>query len=136
MIVLVDTDVLIDVVLDRAPFADHAAALLDALERGPSRGWLAWHSISNFYYLVSATQGRAATFTFLDELTQFLDVAPTTRDHLRRALKFELKDFEDAMQVGAATACGADFIATRNVRDFRKSPIPAVTPAQALARLA
>ena len=66
------------------------AALLDALERGPSRGVLAWHSISNFYDLVSATQGRAATLTFLDELTQCLDVAPTTRDHLRRALKFEL----------------------------------------------
>ena len=61
MIVLVDTDVLIDVVLDRAPFADHAAALLDALERGPSWGVLARHSIANFYDLVSATRGRAAT---------------------------------------------------------------------------
>jgi len=40
------------------------------------------------------------------------------------------------MQVAAATACAADFIATRNIRDFRKSPIPALTPTQALARLA
>ena len=136
MIILVDTDVLIDVALDRAPFAIDAAALLDALERGPSRGALAWHTVSNFYYLVAAKQGRAGTLGFLSEITQFLDIAPTTREHLRRSLQFPLPDFEDAMQVGAATACSADLIATRNVRDFRKSPIPAVTPRQALTRMA
>ena len=136
MIVLVDTDVLIDVALDRAPFADDAAALLDALERGASKGFVAWHSISNFYDLVSARQARAGTLQFVDAITHFLDVAPTTREHLRRALTLPLKDFEDAMQVAAATACAADFIATRNIRDFRKSPIPALTPSQALARLA
>ncbi len=135
MIVLVDTDVLIDVALDRAPFASDAAALLDALEGGASKGFIAWHSISNFYHLVSAKQERAATLRFVEELTQFLDVAPTSREYLRQALALPLSDFEDAMQVAAASACAADFIATRNVKDFKKSPIPAITPKQALSRL-
>lgn len=136
MIILVDTDVLIDVALDRSPFADRAAGLLDALERGAHRGYVAWHTISNFYYLVSPKRGRTGTLEFIEEITAFLQVAPTTSEHLRRALSLQLKDFEDAMQVGAATACAADMIATRNARDFRKSPITALTPAEVLERMA
>ncbi len=135
MIVLVDTDVLVDLALGRAPHADDAAALLDALERGAARGFVAWHTVSNFFYLVSARQGAAATRRFIDDLMQFIDIAPTTTVHLRAALALTLKDFEDAMQVGAALACGAEVIATRNTRDFRKSPIPALTPAQLVAQL-
>ena len=48
MIILIDTDVLIDVALDREPFAENAAALLDRLEQDPGKGFVAWHSISNF----------------------------------------------------------------------------------------
>lgn len=136
MIVLVDTDVLIDVALDRAPNATDAASLLDALERGASRGFIAWHTIAVFYYLVAPKRGRPGTRQFIDQLMHFLDVAPTTSQHLRVATMLDFKDFEDAMQVGAASACSADFIATRNVRDFRKSPIPAMTPSQVVKRLA
>ena len=135
MIVLVATDVLIDVVLDRHPFADDAVALLEALERRDASGFVAWHTVSNFYYLVAANRGAVATRRFIDELIRFLDVAPTTTSHLKAACGLPLKDFEDAMQVGAATACAADVIATRNVRAFRNSPIPAMTPAQIVARL-
>ena len=135
MIILVDPDILIDVALDRAPFADAAAELLDALEHGTPRGFVAWHTISNFYYLVAPKQGRTGTLQFVNEIMQFLDVAPTTSVHLRRALDLPLRDFEDAMQVGAATACNADCIATRNVKDFKKSPIPALAPAHVLSRL-
>ena len=62
-----------------------------------------------------------------------IDIAPTTTTHLRAASRLPLKDLEDAMQVGAAIACAADYIATRNVRDFRNSPVPAVTPSRFIA---
>ncbi len=135
MIVLVDTDVLVDVALERHPHVDDAAALLDLVERGAARGFVAWHTVSNFFYLVSARRGAPATRRFIDELMQFVDIAPTTTVHLRAASALAFKDFEDAMQVGAALACAAECIATRNVRDFRKSPVPASTPAQLVARL-
>lgn len=136
MIVLVDADVLIDVALDRAPFADDAAALLERLERGPSRGAVAWHTLANFYYLVSPQRGRDDARRFIAELSAFLEVAPTTTAHLRVALESAITDFEDALQLGAAVAAGAELIVTRNVRDYRRSPVPALTPADALARLA
>ena len=51
------------------------------------------------------------------------------------ATRLEMTDFEDAMQVAAARACGARFVVTRNTRDFRRSPIPAITPQEALEAL-
>ncbi len=136
MIVLLDTDVLIDVALERRPHVDDAAKLLDLAERGAARGFVAWHTVSNFHYLVAARRGTAATRRFIDELMQFVEIAPTTTVHLRTAASLAFKDFEDAMQVGAALACAAECIATRHVRDFRKSPIPAASPSDVVARLA
>lgn len=135
MIVLVDTDVLIDVALDREPFAGPASLLLDTIEKRPGTGFIAWHSISNFYYLVSPTSGRSTAKKFLLDLTRFLDVAPTSTKSLRTAGRLELNDFEDALQVAAALACRAEVIATRNLEDFKHSPVPAALPNVVVGKL-
>lgn len=135
MKILVDTDVLIDLALDREPHGVAAGELLDLLEGHRAAGFIAWHSASNFYYLVSPSRGQADARGFLVDLTGFIDVAPTTTDSLRAAGRLPLRDFEDAMQVAAALACGADVIATRNVRDYARSPIEAATPASLVKRL-
>ena len=134
MIVLVDTDVLLDVALDRAPHADAAAGLLDALEGHPGTGFMAWHTVANFYYLCVPSGGRGATREFVRELSGFVAIAPTTTKELRYAVQLKMSDFEEAMQVAAGRACNADFIATRNLRDYKGAPIKAVTPAALLAR--
>ena len=126
--ILLDTDVLIDVALDRAPHADPAAELLSRLERRTRRGFVAWHTLSNFYYLVSPARGKGDARAFLVDLTRFILVAPTDTDALRFAADLSFPDFEDALQVAAAVSCGASFIATRNVRDFQRSPVPARAP--------
>ena len=136
MIVLLDTDVLIDVALDRAPHAEPAAQLLDALERGTGAGFVAWHTVANFYYLVASSRGGASAREFVLELLRFVEVAACKTEGLRRAARLAVKDFEDAMQVVAAEACGADVIATRNVRDYVKSPVRAATPQSVLTELA
>lgn len=121
MIILLDTDILIDLALDRAPHAEPAAALHDVLEKRPGTAFVAWHSLSNFYYLVSPKRGKDQTRDFLLDLTRFVHVAPTTTESLLLAGRLDLRDFEDAMQVAAATACGANMIATRNLRDYTQS---------------
>lgn len=134
--ILLDTDVLIDVALDRPPHAEAAAGLLDALERRPRMAFVAWHTLSNFYYLVSPTQGKDDARRFLADLTRFVSVAPTGTDAFHYATTLPLADFEDALQVAAAWACGATCIATRNVKDFRFSPITAIEPARLVRELA
>jgi predicted nucleic acid-binding protein len=131
----VDTDVLVDVALDREPHAEAASGLLDHLEANPGTGFLAWHTVSNFCYLVVPRHGRREPRDFLLELSRFMDVAPTNTESLRLAGRLKMRDFEDAMQVAAAQACEADLIATRNTRDFRSSPITARTPRQLLGEL-
>ena len=135
MIVLVDTDVLIDLALDREPHAEAAATLFDRLERRVARAFVAWHSISNFYYVVRPVQGRANARQFILDLAEFTDVAPTTTQSLQQAANLNMKDFEDAMQVAAALACDAEVIATRNVKDYLNSPVKAQSPAAIISQL-
>ena len=135
MRILVDTDVLLDVALDRPPHFDAAAALLDHLEQHPGTGFVAWHTVSNFYYLAVPRYGREETRELILDLSRFVEVAVTDTESLRLAGRLQMRDFEDAMQVAAAQACAADVIATRNTRDFRVSPVAARTPKQVLQRL-
>ncbi len=132
---LLDTDVLLDVALDREPHADAAAEILDRLERGRESAFIAWHSVSNFYYLVAPSRGGPGARGFILDLIRFVAVAETDTSAVRYAAELPMRDFEDALQVAAARACGARHIVTRNVKDFDRSPIPALTPAEALHEL-
>ena len=133
--ILIDTDVLIDVALDRQPFSDAASELLDRLQTGPKRAFVAWHTLSNFYCLVTPARGDSDVRAFIAELVRFVAVAECDTNAVAYAAQVEMADFEDAMQVAAARACGAHFVVTRNAGDFSRSPIPAITPAEALEAL-
>lgn len=91
--------------------------------------------ISNVYYVVASRRSAQAAHEFIADLPSFVEVARTGTAAMRYAVSLPMADFEDALQVAAASACGARSIVTRNVRDFARSPIPAITPAEALARL-
>ena len=133
--ILLDTDVLLDVALDRHPFSGPSSALLDRIESGSEGAYMAWHSVSNIYYLVSPVRGGVNTRDFIVDLTRFVCVAPADAESIRYAAALPMDDFEDAMQVAAARSCGARQIITRNLRDYERSPIPAIGPQEALAQL-
>lgn len=84
---------------------------------------------------IVSKHGSSATKAFLLELLRFVQVAPTSTDSVRYAASLPMRDFEDALQVAAAVACGADTIATRNVRDYARAPVRATTPTILLKEL-
>jgi predicted nucleic acid-binding protein len=127
--ILLDTDVLLDVALARDPFAADSVDVLRWAEAGGAAA-VAWHSVANCAYLLKGG-GRP----FLERLLRLVEVAPVATADARRALDLPLSDVEDAFQAAAALAWQADAIVTRNLVDYRRSPIPAVTPAQFLKRL-
>lgn len=129
MKILIDTNILLDVALGRQPFFEHSAQVLDWAEQHPRQAAVAWHSISNLAYLVKQ-DARA----FIADLLVFAEVAAGNTASVRQALAMPTKDFEDALQASAAIHFGADFIVTRNVSDFKKLPIAAITPAQFVDR--
>ena len=136
---LLDADVLIDVALDRQPHAGPSRSVIALLQTRQGESlFVAWHTVSNLYYnAYDLRRPRDASFAraTVSGLLEYAQVAPTTTDDVRYALELLMPDFEDAMQVAAARACNARFIVTRNVRDYAQSPIPSLTPANALAEL-
>jgi len=135
-VILLDTDVILDVALDRTPWADDSAALLTALEVSPVGCFVAWHTLSNLYYLLRPARGGRDARDFLAALTAFATVVPTGTEDFHFAVQLPVPDLEDAMQAAAAHACAARWIATRNLRDFERSPVPARSPADLLAEMA
>jgi predicted nucleic acid-binding protein len=133
---LLDTNVLLDVILDRAPWADDATALLDNIARHRARGYVAGHAVATVYYLVARAKGDRAATTAVSDLLEILDVVPLERADFQRALALGLKDYEDAVQAAASLKIGARFLVTRNERDFKGAPVVPRTPGEVLALLA
>jgi hypothetical protein len=130
MRVLIDTDVLLDVALAREPFVGDSQQVLDWAQSEPRQAAVAWHSLSNIFYLT----GPPAR-DFIKDLVQFVEVAPTGTQEAKRAIGFPMRGLEDAMQAAAALAFDAHFIVTRNTRDYKGSPIPAISPARFIKEL-
>ena len=126
MRLLIDINVLLDVALQR-PGAPASAQLLAGCGR-QHEGWLAWHSIATLAYLIERQLSDISSRDFIRSTLVWADVATTGRLDVLAALDLPLRDFEDALQVAAAMACGAQFIITRNERDFKPSPVPALNP--------
>lgn len=132
---LIDNNVLIDVALNRPPNPRPSRDLISLIERTSTTAFVAWHSVATFYYVVSKATNSANARYYVVWMTDFLNVVATGNEALEYALSLPMTDFEDAMQVAAAQAAGAQHIVTRDERDFTNSPILALTPEQALRQL-
>lgn len=133
--VLVDINVVLDVLADREPFAEEAAAVLGQIESGAIEGLLAAHTITTLHFLLTRHSGKARTRRVLTDLLQILELVPVDEGRIRHALAANWADFEDAVQAACAEKAEADYLVTRNKRDFRKSAVTTVTPAELLALL-
>ncbi len=130
MRILIDCDILLDVALRREPHFEASAALLDWAERHPGRAAAAWHSLSNLHYLCD--EGARL---FIKDLVSFVEIPPVGTHHMRQALDLPMRDLEDAMLVVIALEFRAQAIATRNLKDYRHSPLRAVSPSELLRLL-
>ena len=79
-------------------------------------------------YLIERQHSAPQARDFVRSLLAWADVAATQRSDAQQALDWPMPDYEDALQAAAAVACGAQVVITRNVRDFKGSPVPAMTP--------
>jgi hypothetical protein len=86
--------------------------------------------------LVERQQSAIPVREFIRGLLAWAQVASTGTADAAAALDLPMPDLEGAMQAAAAMACGAQFIVTRNERDFKRSPVPAIGPEAFLKRFA
>ena len=135
MRLLLDVNVILDVLAKREPWFEDSAAVLSLLEADEFEGIAAAHSVTTLFYLASKHLGqRRATARLLD-LLKLISVAPVDQDTILKGLALGWSDFEDALQMLCATTASADYLVTRNKRDFDSDSIPVVSPAELLAIL-
>lgn len=130
---LIDTNVILDVLLVREPWVGDAVALLEMVERDRVEGYVASHAITTVDYVVTRSRGRAMAATAVSDLLRLLPVIPLETADFQHALVLNLADYEDAVQAAASLKIGADYLVTRNERDFRGAPVSARSPGEVLA---
>lgn len=133
---LLDTNVVLDVILARAPWDGDSVLLLDSISRGQATGFVAGHAVTTIHYIVQRAKGRGVAATAINDLLQLIDVVPLDRSDFTRALSLGLGDYEDAVQVAAYLRIGADALVTRNARDFKGAPVVTRSAGELLALLA
>jgi predicted nucleic acid-binding protein len=125
---LLDTNVLIDLALSRPGLHEASGAVVAWSLNHPGSTVVAVHSLATVNYLMGRETGAAKAREFIGDLVPGIDIAQLDTAGVSRALDLPLPDFEDALIAAAAESAAATHIVTRNLPDFRKSPVKAVTP--------
>lgn len=116
---LIDANILLDVALGRTDLQEASGQAMAVCGAREHEAYVAWHTLSNVYYILRSQAGHDLALEFLEDLLQWVRVASVGHSDALRAFEYDMRDFEDRLQLAAAEACSADVILTRNVGDFR-----------------
>jgi predicted nucleic acid-binding protein len=133
--VLIDTNVIIDIALERQPYFTNSETVLAFVEQGQIEGYISASTISDLYYLIRKQKGRDLTIEFLQEILTFCQIATVNQDAIRMAFKTNFQDFEDSIQYSTAVVNKLDAIITRNPQDFPIITPRIITPEQLIVEL-
>lgn len=134
--VLLDVNIVLDVLLDRAAFAEASSEVWAAVEQGEAEGLLSAHAVTTLHYLNARGVGSRMAAETTEALLSVFDVANVDDAVLNAALALKWTDFEDAVTAAAAKRAKCDALVTRNPRDFKGSAVRVLTPSEAIAWLA
>ncbi len=135
MRVLFDLNIILDVLANRMPYYEDAAKIWVAAEEKEIEGLLAAHSITTLYYLLTRYTNRQQAVRAVNDVLQVFSIAAVNKDILRQALALAWNDFEDAVQMAAALQAGADYLVTRNPKDFKSGAVTVLLPGEFFALL-
>ena len=135
MKVLIDTNVVLDVLCNRQEFLEASEKVFKLCEVNKISGYLSALSIPNILYVMRKELEPERTKEILDKLMLIFHVADLKTDDLKKAAELKFKDYEDAVQSVCASRIHADYIVTRNIRDFTASKVTAIKPSELLERL-
>jgi predicted nucleic acid-binding protein len=133
--VLFDTNVVLDVLLDRKPFSGIASRLFARVERGELSGILGATTVTTLHYLLTKSYGRDQALRRIRILLQLFAIAAVDRHVLELAAALAASDFEDAVLHEAGRLYGAEAIVTRDPQGFREATLLILSPADLEAAL-
>lgn len=135
MKVLIDTNVILDVLCNRPEFVEQSSKVWKLCETEQVEGYISALSIPNIVYILRKELDAEKTAGIVEKLLLIFTIADLTAKDISRAAKMRLSDYEDALQICCASRIKAQYIVTRNVKDFAGSPIVALKPSEFLDRI-
>jgi len=129
MVILIDTNVILDNLCSRQPFSQSAGEILRLCCQQDCKGFIAAHSITNIFYILRNQFSVTDRKSMLLNLCNFIDVVGIQKEQIINALNNEdFKDLEDRLQFECAHMINADYIVTRDISDYPNSSIPVILP--------
>ena len=135
MKILVDTNVALDILLNRRAFYSNSVAVFTIAEQKFITGYVSAASVGDIFYIAQKDIGKAKAREAIKRLLQVFIPAAVTGNHIFQALDLEWADFEDSIQYIVGEALAVDYIVTRNTKDFSSGSIPSITPEQFIQRI-
>ncbi len=132
---IVDTNVVLDVLLEREPFVKPAVEVFCLVEESRIDAFICATTITTIDYLLVKSLPKTKARNALRRLISIFEIATVNRPVIERALLSKIQDFEDAVLNEAGQMAGADFIITRNTKDFAGSALKICDPTEFLALL-
>lgn len=130
---VIDTCVILDYLQNREPFFDDALNIAIGSANREFEAYITANSLTDLYYIIHRhTHSAVEAHKTVNALTQLFGLADTYAEDCIRAIHSEMPDYEDAVMTETAARIGADVIVTRNTKDYSKSKVRAVTPAEFL----
>ncbi len=127
--IFIDTNVVIDFLADRSPFSEHAAILFQLAKEKKIKIYISAISFNNTYYILRKVTSHKKALSLISEIEDIVGIQETNRKIIRKAIKSNFNDFEDAIQYYSAIELGGiDIITTRDLKDFKRSELPVLSP--------
>lgn len=133
--VLIDTNVVLDVILEREPFVETAINLFALIKAGKIQGYIS-ATITNIFYIVRKLKGREVALEAISRLLQGLNLCSVETRVIQQALHLNLHDFEDGVQLACAVLEGLDALVTRDGNDFQATNFTVLSTAQIVGQFA
>ncbi len=134
MRVLLDTNVVLDVLLNRAPWVTEAKTIWQANDAGQLTGYITATTITDIFYVARRIAGLTIARTAVQTCLAAFEICNVDRPTLERASALGGDDFEDNLQIACAEMSSLDAIVTRDPNDFASAAILVLTPREALSK--
>ena len=135
MKIMCDTNIIIDVLLEREPFVEDSCKVLSLCEEHKINGFISASSITDIYYLIiKYTHSTDLAYKAVVKVLEIVKVCSVTNNDILTTFQRRVKDCEDCLLATCAKSIRCDYIVTRNKKDFDEFNIPLLTPAKLLEK--
>ena len=132
MRLMIDANIILDVLQKREPHCQNSTLIWKLCETEQDIGFVSTLAFADLIYIMRKELNAEQITKILERLKMIFQFEDFTASDMEKAAGLQCKDYEDAVQAVTAERVRADYIITRNVKDFANSKIPAITPSEYL----